>query len=86
MYSIPCFHVNNIRENAICLVQGNIHHIYLSFIVEKIYHVLQNFYLVIILSLVTCFAYKYNKYFLYIYLQKFHYEITLFLTADILNI
>jgi len=40
---------------------------------------------VIILSLVTCFTYKYNKYLLYIYLQIFYYEVTLLLAAYILN-
>ena len=40
----------------------------------------------IILLLVICFTYKYIKCLLYIYLKRFHYEITLLLAAYILNI
>ena len=86
MYSIAYFYVKKIKGNATCLVQGNIYYDYLSFTIEKIYHILQNFHLVIILLLVTCFTYKYIKCLLYIYLKRFHYEITLLLAAYILNI
>ena len=86
MYSIACFHAKNVQKNAICLVLGNIYYFYLSFIIEEIYHILQSFYLVIILSLVTCFTYIKNEFCQYICLQRFHYEITLLLAAYILNI
>ena len=40
----------------------------------------------IILLFVTCFTYKYINCLLYMYLKRFHYEITLLLAAYILNI